>query len=75
MIEIKLRDKKIHMLTKSDDLAYELSGLGNVIPASTRLQFFLEGLSEKYHLEKRMLAGNIWNRIGWSHRFGDVTNP
>lgn len=55
---MKLRDKEDpqEILTRLEDLTYELSELGTV-PESVILQYFLEGLPDKYHLEKQVLAG------------------
>lgn len=58
-MEMKLRNKADPraMLTGLDYLADELSELSAVVTGSMTLQYFFEGSPDKYHLEKRMLAG------------------
>lgn len=55
---MKLRDMQdlVDMLTWLDDLTYNLSEPGTMGPEGRIFQNFLAGLSEKYHLEKRVVA-------------------
>lgn len=60
-MKLKMRDKKDpqDMLTSLDDLVYELSDVGATVPESMPIQYFLEGLPDKYLLENRLLAGEL----------------
>lgn len=53
MMTMKLRQKEdpFDMLTRSDDLAYDLSQLDTVVPERMTLQHSLEGLSAVVHVE------------------------
>lgn len=52
------------MLTRLDDLEYDLSKLDTIAPVRMVLQYFLEGLPDEYYLGKRMLARESLERDG-----------
>ena len=66
VLRAKLRDKEdpLDLLARLDDTCRGLFDLGVSIPESIILQSFLYALPEKYQLEKRMLAGEVFDRKG-----------
>ena len=64
LLKVKLREKEdpLDLLARSDDTSRKLSDLGVTIPEIIILQSFLYALPEKYQLEKRMLAGEVFDR-------------